>query len=164
MKLSKDLLAGLNEQIAREYEAAYLYKAMEIYFDDKGIRGFQTWMKEQVKEELSHAQDFIDFILESGNEVKLRDLKLENQKFASIKDVFEKGVEHEEFITKSISDLLEIAIKDKAYAAENFLRTYVDEQMEEEDSFNNVLGLVKYVGEDKAAMFHADRFMGKRGQ
>lgn len=164
MKLSKGLLKALNDQVFKEYEAAHLYKAMELYFVERGIKGFAHWLHLQVEEELEHAQDFINFIVESGEHVVFQDVKIDKKDadFKSIVDVFEKGLKHEESITKSIEDILELAIKEKHYAAENFLRTYIDEQMEEEDSFNNVLGLVKYCEDDKAALFEADKIMARR--
>ena len=65
-------------------------------------------------------------------------------------------------ITESIEDILKIAIKDEHFAAENFLRKFIDEQVEEEDNFRGLIDLVKFAGDDKAALLKIDSILGER--
>lgn len=164
MKLSEELLKGLNEQIRLETESAYKYNGMRLYFKDLGSPGATHWLKLQAHEELSHAEDFIDLILDLDGELEpLGALEEQPVEYDSFLDVFEKGLEHEKLISASILNLLEIAIKDKNYAAENFLRKYVDEQVEEEDTFRSVIDIIKLADDDKAALFKVDSILSERG-
>ncbi|MDO5650389.1 MAG: ferritin-like domain-containing protein, partial [Gallicola sp.] len=95
MELSKKLQDLLNRQVQREYGAAFLYNGMRIYFKDLGIPGATHWMTIQTKEELEHAEDFIEFILDVDGDVELRPLEEEPTGFESLLDVYEKGLEHE---------------------------------------------------------------------
>lgn len=162
MKLSERLEAKLNEQVTLEYEAAWIYNAMRIYLDDLGTPGATQWMTAQAREELGHAQDFINIILDHQGSVKLGSLEAPRSDYDGFLSVWEAGLEHEKSITKSITEALEIAIEDKNYAAENFLRTYVDEQLEEESNFIGVIDLIKMAGEDKQAIFEVDQILGQR--
>lgn len=162
--LSEKLQQALNEQVTREYEAAWIYNGMRVYLDDLGAYGAKKWMKVQVGEEMEHAQDFIDIILELDGEVKIGSLPEIETKYDSMLAVWEAGLEHEKFISESILNILEIAIEEKNYAVENFLRTYVDEQVEEEDNFRGVIDFLKLAGDDTAALLKVDSVLGKRGE
>lgn len=163
MELSQRLQDALNEQVRLEYEAAKIYNGMRIYLDDLGAPGAKQWMTKQTYEEMEHAQDFITFILEAGGEVpSLGAIDEVTCKYDGLCDVWRTGLEHEKKISASIRDILEIAIEEKHYGAENFLRTYVDEQIEEEDNFRGVLEMLELTEDDKGAMFRADQILGER--
>lgn len=163
MKLSNRLNDALVEQVRLEYEAAWLYNGMRIFLDDLGAVGATKWMTAQVYEEMHHAQDFIDFIMEADGEIDaVGGIDAASCDYDGLLSVWEAGLDHEKKITKSITNILEIAIEDKNYAAENFLRTYVDEQLEEEDNFRNVIELIKLAEDDKAAIFRVDAILGQR--
>ncbi|WP_054252859.1 ferritin [Neofamilia massiliensis] len=162
LKLSKKLEKALNEQITLELQSAYIYNGMRLYFKSLGMPGATNWMTFQTREEEHHAEDFIDFILDMDGDVELGDLKKVTTKYDSILDVFEKGLAHEKEISASILSILDLAIEEKNYAAENFLRHYVDEQIEEEDHFRGYVDLVKMAGDNEAALFKVDSILGKR--
>lgn len=165
MKLSKELNDALVEQVRLEYEAAWLYNGMRIFLEDLGAVGATRWMTAQVHEEFTHAQDFINFIMDADGEInQVGGLDATNCDYEGLQDVWETGLEHEKKITRSITDILEMAINEKNYAAENFLRTYVDEQLEEEDNFRNVIELIKLAEDDKGAMFRVDSILGQRNE
>lgn len=162
MKLSDKLLKAFNEQIQKEYDSAYIYKGMEMYFADLGIDGFKHFFNKQAKEEVEHAEKFENFVWEVDGKVELEALNKPEQNYNSIVDVFKAGLEHEKFVSQSIRDLLAIAIEEKHYAAENFLRGFVDEQVEEEDTFRGIVDMLEFVGDDKAAIFKINSMLGER--
>lgn len=163
MKLSDKLEKMLNDQVRMELESAYKYEGMRLYFKDLGIPGATSWMAIQVEEEREHAEDFIDFILEvDGKLAPIGALEEQPVEYESILDVFEKGLEHEKLISKSIREILDVAMEEGHYAAQNFLRTYIDEQVEEEDHFREQIDLVKMAGDNEAALFQVDHILGKR--
>lgn len=56
--LSNRMLEGLNKQLNYEIYSAYLYVAMENYFQEKNLEGFANFFKVQTQEELAHARIF----------------------------------------------------------------------------------------------------------
>ncbi len=162
MKLSKKLQDALNEQVRMEYESAYIYNGMSLYLSEEGFPGASHWMDLQAKEEMEHAQDFIDFIHQVGGHVELGTINKQTTEYDSLLDVWQTGLEHEKVISKSIHDLLVLAIEEKHFAAENFLRTYVDEQVEEENNFCGIVGLLKFAGDNPLALMNADGILGRR--
>lgn len=152
MELSKNLQDALNKQVAMELEAAYKYIGMEQYFREKSMDDFAKFFGDHAVEEREHAEDFRTFIEDVDGHVEFLSIEEQPTVYNSALEVFEAALEHEKVVSASIKDILEIALEENNYATENFLRTYVDEQVEEEDLFRSVLDLVKFAGEDKAAL------------
>jgi ferritin len=159
MKLSKKLMAALNKQVNLEMHAAYTYKGMEQYFREEGYPQYAHFFNEHTKEELKHAGDFKTFIEEVDGHVEFMTLEGVPTEYASPKAALEAAMDHEKMISASIISILEIAIEEKHYAAENFLRTYVDEQVEEEDLFRSVMDAMKHAGEKGAAHFNLGQIL-----
>ncbi|MBW2029670.1 MAG: hypothetical protein JRH06_14380 [Deltaproteobacteria bacterium] len=70
--LSDTMQKALNDQVNAEMYSAYLYLAMEAYFQSVGLSGFAIWMRVQTQEELVHAMKIYDFINERGGRVSLK--------------------------------------------------------------------------------------------
>lgn len=154
MELSKRLLDALNKQINLELGAAYTYKGMEQYFREEGLPQYAHFFEEHIKEEIEHSEDFRNFVEDVDGHVVYLPLEGVASEYKSAQEVFEAALDHERMISASIRDILEIAIEEKHYAAENFLRTYIDEQVEEEDLFRSILNAIKYSGEKSVAHFN----------
>jgi ferritin len=83
-------------------------------------------------------------------------------KAKSFKNLFEIGLKHEKAVTKSIHKMYEVALKEKDYAAVNFLNWFVEEQVEEEDQFNTILGKIKLIEEHGGSIYMLDRELAMR--
>lgn len=164
MELSKKLEQALNEQVRLELESSYIYNGMRLYLKKRGIPGATSWMTNQMHEEQEHAEDFINLLIQLDGNVELGDIKKQTTEYDSVLAVFEAGLAHEKTITASIEKLLELAIKEKHYAVENFLRHYINEQVEEEDNFRGIIDMFKLAGNNEAAFFKVDSILGKRGK
>jgi ferritin len=75
---------------------------------------------------------------------------------------FQMALEHEKFISKSINELMDLAIKENDHATRSFLQWYVDEQVEEESSVDRIVNMLKMVGDRGHGIFMIDRELGKR--
>ena len=66
--------------------------------------------------------------------------------------MFEATLKHEQFITSSINNLMEVAMQEKDFATISFLNWYVNEQIEEEANADELLKKLQFVDNDKNAM------------
>lgn len=162
IKLSKRLLNALNDQINKELQSAQIYNGMRIYLKKLGAYGALKWMEKQVHEELEHADDFINFVQAMDEQVILSNLEGVKTEYESPLAVWEAGLLHEKTISSSIMEILKIAIEEENYPVQNFLRKYVDEQVEEEDNFRGIIDLWKFAGNSPEAIFKVDGILGKR--
>jgi ferritin len=101
-----------------------------------------------------------DYVNETGAMARIPALGEPRHEFESVRDVFEATLEHEQFITEKINDLVDTAFREKDYSTFNFLQWYVAEQHEEVALFKRVLDMIELTGTEGSGMFHLDREIG----
>jgi ferritin len=161
--ISKNMTDALNGQINKELYSAYLYLAMAVHASDSDLPGFSTWFRMQAKEEVEHGMKIYGYVQEHGGHVELDAIEKPSAKFKSPTDLFEKALAHEQFVTKSIHALVDLAIKERDHATNSFLKWFVDEQVEEEAHASEILAKLKMIGDQpSAALLMMDTQLGKR--
>ena len=160
--LSKTMQDAMNEQIKNELYSAYIYLSMSAYFETINFPGFAHWMQLQAQEEAGHAMRFYNFINERGGRVVLHAIDQPPIEFESPLDVFERTLEHEQLVTSMIHQLYALAVQEQDYASQIFLQWFVTEQVEEEDSANQVIDTLELIGDNRHALLMLDRELGSR--
>lgn len=147
--ISKKMEEALNGQINKEMYSAYLYMSMSGHSHSIGLKGFTNWFMVQYHEEMLHAMKFYEYIQRQGGKVKLMAIEEPPREWKSALDMLQKTLEHEKFITKSINDLVDLAIAEKDHATQIFLQWYVTEQIEEEENDNDIIATLNIIGKSK---------------
>ena len=160
--ISEKMRNTLNDQIQAEFASAYMYLGMSIALSEQNLDGMASWMKIQYEEEREHAQKIIDFLIERGGKVELKDIETAGSDFGSPLQIFEKSLAHEKHVTALIHNLYALALEEKDYATQIFLQWFITEQVEEEDTFGAVVEKMKQIPENSAALFYFDKALGKR--
>jgi len=160
--IGKKMEASLNEQVKEELASAYLYLAMAAYFAAEGWGGMESWMRLQAQEEVGHAMRIFDHVLERGGRAKLLALPEPQESWTSPVAAFTAAYDHERYITEKIHGLVELAGKEKDYAARAMLQWFVTEQVEEEDQTRKAVEMLERVGDSGRGLFIADREFGRR--
>jgi ferritin len=111
--ISPKMTEAINRQINNEMYSAYLYMAMSAHSSNIGLNGFATWFMVQYHEEMFHAMKQYNYLLDQGAAVHLQAIKEPPKTFASAVDMFEKTLEHENFVTKSINDIADLALQER---------------------------------------------------
>ena len=155
--LSKLIEEALNKQIRIEAESSQVYLAMAVWAEVKGLEGISNFMYEQSDEEREHMLKLIKFVNERGGHAHISELDAPNVAFTSFKQMFEKLLKHEIFVSESINELVHISLQEKDYATHNFLQWYVAEQIEEEATARTILDKVNMIGDDKGGLYLFDR-------
>ena len=97
-----------------------------------------------------------NYVLDRGGKITLKAIAEPEADFKSPLDVFEKTYEHEKIVTKSIHDLMDIAVKENDHATASFLKWYVDEQVEEEATVSRLVNRMRLVGDNVGGLFIMD--------
>jgi ferritin len=153
---------ALNGQLNAELYSSYLYLSMAAYFQSLNLGGFGNWMRVQAQEEDMHAMKFYNFINERGGRVLLKPIDGPPTEWDSPLAAFEAVLEHEQKVTGLINELVELALSEHDHATNIFLQWFVTEQVEEEDSANDVIQQIKMVGGAEGGLFMLDRELGQR--
>lgn len=162
MQLSDTIEAALNKQINQEMAAAYSYLAASSWFEAENFSGFAQWMAIQRQEELEHAQKFITYLLDRGGRVRLEAVNKPKDEFESVKAVFHHALSNEENNTRAIHDLYKLAVEEKDYSTQSFLKWFIDEQVEEEKVMHDAIGMLEHAGDDRSALLVLNQQMGQR--
>jgi ferritin len=152
----------MNEQIMHETASAYLYFSMAADFHAKGFDGMAQWMKAQAQEEIGHALRFFNHINNRGGRVELLAIEKPQVEWDSPLAAFKAALNHEEFITGKINELVKVAREENDNAAGITLQWFVNEQVEEEDSVSKVVSMLELIGDSGHGLLMADRELGQR--
>jgi len=147
MKISKKLNDAINTQIGEELYASNGYANMAAYFDSVGLARLSALYFKQSEEEREHALKFVHYLLEVEGEVAIPAVKAATSQFESVKAALESAMVWEKDVTERINRLMDLAIEEKDYATQDFLRWYVTEQVEEEANVSHLLTLVEALGD-----------------
>ncbi|MHC4156065.1 MAG: ferritin, partial [Planctomycetota bacterium] len=151
--IGKKMQNALNEQVNAELYSAYLYLAMEAFFESANLPGFANWMRVQTQEELSHAMKIYDYVGERGGRVTLKQIAGPPTEWDSPLAAFEAVSEHEQKVTGLINELVNLAIQEKDHAANMFLQWFVNEQVEEEKNADEIVQKLKLMADAPGAMY-----------
>jgi ferritin len=160
--ISDTMTQALNEQVNREMYSAYLYMSMSAHCNQEGLKGFANWFMVQYHEEMFHAMKIYEYIERQGAKVHLAAIQAPPSTFESPLDMFSKTLAHEQSITASINQLMDLAIQEKDHATQIFLAWYVSEQVEEEENDNDIIAQLKLIRDNPQGMMMLDRELGGR--
>jgi ferritin len=160
--ISDKLQEALNGQVNAELYSAYLYLSMEAYFESVNLPGFATWMRVQTQEELVHATKIYDYVHERGGRIAVKPIDGPPTEWKSPLAVFEAGYNHEQKVTGLINELVNLAIQEKDHAANTFLQWFVNEQVEEEKSADDVVQKLKLMEGAPGGLYMLDNELDQR--
>lgn len=147
MMISDAMSAKLNQQVKEEFHSYWIYLAMSYKLHEMGFRGYAKWFEMQAAEEMSHATKIAHYLVEVGAAVKLGTLETPKSDYGSVKEIVQTALDHEKKITRLINECVDMANKDNDHATGNFLAWFVDEQVEEVATAQQLLNLVSLATE-----------------
>ena len=160
--LKTSLSNVLSEQVNAEYYSAYLYLTMSAYADRAGFKGFANWFFIQAQEEMAHGTHIYQYLLERGATPVFADIKVPQNEFKSPEEAFAKTLSHEQHVTELINNIATIALRENDHATYNFILWYVNEQIEEEATADELLTKVRLIGDNTALLYNLDTELAAR--
>lgn len=162
MTISQRMQDAINEQIKHELYSAYLYLSMSVYCESENLPGCAHWLQLQWKEETEHATKFMTYLNDRGGRVALKALEEPPASFGTMAELFRGVLEHEQKVTARISDLYELATREKDHASEAMLQWFLNEQVEEEKNAMQIVETLKLVADNRGALLFFDRQLAAR--
>jgi ferritin len=160
MLISKELNEAMNMQVGSELGASNQYIKIASYFDSEQLPELAEFFFRQSDEERMHALKFVHYILEAGGEVDIPAIEATTGKIDSAETAVKMALDWELEVTNQINALMDLAIKQSDHIAQNFLRWFVDEQLEEVSTMDELLGVVRRA---KAQLLFVEDYIIRRG-
>jgi ferritin len=146
MLLSKELENAINKQIGAEFAASLQYVSIATYFDADDLPQLAAFFYRQAEEEREHAMKFAHYVVDAGGQVRIPAIADTKYDFESAEECAELALEWETEVTKMINSLMDIAIQDKDYIAQDFLHWFVAEQLEEISTMGTLVNTIRRAG------------------
>lgn len=160
--LSKTIEDALNAQVNAELWSAYLYLSMAHNFEADGKSGIANWFKVQFQEEQAHAEIFMNYINSRGGRVWLKPIDAVETEWATPLDAFKATLEHERKVTALINNLYAMAEAERDYATREMLNWFISEQVEEEESAQELIDKFTLIGNDGMGIYMLDQELAAR--
>lgn len=153
---------ALNEQIRRELEAGYLYLSMSNYFEEENLPGFAAWMRAQSQEERDHALRIVDHLQDRDARVTYAELGAPHSEWDSPLHAIRAALEHEKEVSRHIHDLYDLAQEEGDHPARVMLEWFVEEQVEEERTFGDLVNHLERIDGQAAGLLVLDDQLAAR--
>jgi ferritin len=160
--LNQKIEEALNAQINAEMWSAYLYLSMAAYCHSQGNPGMGKWFEVQFQEEQDHAKIFFNYVISRGGNVVLKPIEAVPTTWNSVLEVFESTLEHEQKVTALINNLFAITAAENDYATQSMLKWFIDEQVEEEETAQNIIDNLKMIKDNGYGLYMLDKELGAR--
>jgi ferritin len=158
--ITAKLQKAINDQITAELWSSNLYLQMSYFLKHQGWDGYSSWLRKHSLEERQHATRMADYMTDRGGIVRLQMIDVVPEGWGSILEIFEHSLSHEKMVSKMIDTIVTLSREEHDYATENFFRTFVDEQVEEEALFGDIVDKLRKAGE--SGLFVLDHDLGAR--
>lgn len=155
MLISKELETGFNQQIGNEFGASMQYLSIAGHFERQNLALLAKLFFEQAEEEKEHAMKFVHYVLDTQGELRIPAISEPKPTFASAEEAIQAALDWEKDVTGQINRLMDTAVSQSDYLAQNFLRWFIDEQLEEIMKMDQLLSVIRRAGEKNLLMVAA---------
>jgi len=140
---SERFAAALNEQVGREFAAAHQYVSIGTHYEAETFPRLAHFFYGQAEEERGHAMKMVQYMVDTNCAVDLGTIVAPSNHFTNHIDPIKLAVEQESKVTVHISELFEIARETKDYQSEQFVEWFLEEQVEEESTMQDLLAVAE---------------------
>jgi ferritin len=159
--LSEETETLLNEQIKVEAHSSATYLAMSSWCNSQGFDYSAEYFMKQSYEEREHMLKLFNFVSDLGGRAISPEVTNVPQEFDSFRDVFEKALQQEIYVTQQFNRLAGHCTKNNDFITFQFLQWFLKEQVEEEYVARRALELFDVIGEEGTGRYEIDKAVRK---
>jgi bacterioferritin B len=153
--ISRELANAFNAQIGHEFGASMQYISIAAHFGQRQLKLLSKLFFEQADEEKQHALKFVQYLLDTKAELRIPPIPAPTPTFASAEEAVQAALNWEQEVTRQITGLMDIAVKENDYLGASFLQWFIDEQLEEVVKMDRLLSIIRQSGERNLLMVEA---------
>ena len=146
MLISESLAQAFSTQVGNEFGAMMQYVLTASYFDRESLPVLAAKFYAQAEEEKMHALKLAHYVTDAGGTLTIPVVPAGQPDLASAEEAVALALKWEETVTKQINDLVGLAMRENDHLAQIFLQWFVNEQLEEVSSMEDLLRTVRRAG------------------
>ena len=139
----RSFAAALNEQIANEFAARQQYIGAAVYYDSETLPRLAAFFYRQAAEERDHAMMMVQYLLDTGEEVRIPDIEAKQTSFDDAVAPVRMALEQEQRGRRGDQRPVQARPRNGDYRAEQFMQWFVKEQVEEVALMPDLLNVVE---------------------
>src|SRR4051794_7352976 len=143
MATSERFVDALNAQISKEFYAAHQYTAIAAWYSGETYPRLAAFFYDQASEEREHALKMVNYLLDRGEKVGFKEVGQPKSEFPDWIAPLRLALEQEQGVTVAISELQGIARETNDFVSEQFIHWFLDEQVEEEASMQDLIDVAE---------------------
>jgi bacterioferritin B len=140
---SERFVEALNEQIGREFAAAHQYVAIGAWYAGQTFPRLAAFFYAQAEEEREHAMRMVNYLLDQDAPVEIGSVGAPRTRFDDHVVPIRLALDQEREVTVHIGRLFEVARETRDYSSEQFMHWFLEEQVEEESSMQDLLAVAE---------------------
>lgn len=148
MIISEKLQDAINTQIGNEFGASMEYLQIASYFEADDMLKLAGIFFQQADEERFHAMKLLRYVLDAGGTVQIPAITKPRVNFESPADAVQTALTWEETVTQQINNLMHTAVEERDYISQEFLKWFINEQLEEIAKMSSILNIIKRAGDN----------------
>ena len=165
--ITKLLKTALEAQIQEEFAAAKIYLNAAVSLGVTGFPGMEHWYWKQYEEELEHAHKLIHYMVDRDEKPHLLPIpepitSYRSNLWDNPLNVAVYALSAERNMSIQLENLYELAMKERDFKTVAMLQWFLEEQVEEEKLFTDLVDATRRVDGDGPGLEYLDREMGKR--
>ena len=153
--ISSELANAFNDQIGHEFGASMQYVSIAAHFQRSQLTLLAKLFFEQSEEERQHAMKFVKYLLDTKGDLRIPAIAPPVPSFASAEAAVQAALTWEQEVTRQITALMDLAVKQNDYLAQSFLQWFIDEQLEEVVKMDRLVNVIRQSGEKNLLMVEA---------
>jgi ferritin len=153
--ISPELAKAFNTQIGHEFGASMQYISIAAHFYQRQLILLAKLFADQAEEEKTHAMKFVKYLQDTKGGLQIPAIPAPRATFATAEEAVQAALNWEKDVTRQMTALMELALKESDYLAQSFLQWFIDEQLEEVVKMERILSIIKQSGERNLMMVEA---------
>jgi ferritin len=133
----------LIEQVGHELSAHQAYYGISLYFEGQSLKKWARLFHGQSVEEAQHATKIISYLVDNEVAIELPAIGAGTTQYASAKAAVQTALDSEIRVTGQFNALAEAAQAAADHRSLQFLQWFIEEQVEEERTMRELLGLIE---------------------
>lgn len=148
----------LQEQLHNEFTVAQQYVAIAVYLDNDDLPQLAKFFYRQSGEEREHAMKIVQYFIDRDFRVEIPGADKVRNEFDTARDAIALALDSERTITKQVSALAATARDEGDFLGEQFMWSFLEEQIEEEAEMTTLLRVADRAGDN---LFDLEQFVAR---
>jgi len=145
--MNQQMFEAVNMQIGHEIYNSFVYLSMSNFYYQQKMDGLGKHYKNQSKEEMGHAQKFIDYLLKFDFEQQIKlPIVTPTQEWNNVFMPLDSALALEQKTTSQINELMKMSVDTNDYATQELLQWFIAEQVQEENQARDIIMQAKLDG------------------